>query len=393
MVQDESRTNICALFFVKKGFPFVSVLNGGFCAAHSWLVREGSSRHLNASSVLIDYEPDNSLFGQMERLHNASTTEKAKRNMQYMLEKSLVAVTLKAQQLEKNLDQNQGIGNLRLGQIFGGGGNAAAAAARAENSDIAGTQTAAAVASVNGDETASNNIKGFKNPFARGTGWTSSTGHDEGSSDTAIKEEGGSGSNTMVPQFLNAFGRKQTGTTSDDVSAGDANASTTTGEASTEDSARSQPNAEKVSTNTAPSATAASATPTVTPPPNPFAMFRQGKVNDEASAAAAAASATEKKPPITATTSAGQNSKPSFRGLGSWKAQAAAASSVASSFRFGVVANKKTANTEVDGGGSNSFAGLNNLRKSTLARMRSATDKQREADETTVTNQESIVFD
>jgi hypothetical protein len=399
MEQDESRTNICALFFVKKGFPFVSVLNGGFCAAHAWLVREGSSRHLNASSVLIDYEPDNSLFGQMERLHNASSTEKAKRNMQYMLEKSLVAVTLKAQQLEKNLDQNQGIGNLRLGQIFGGGGHAAA---KADNSTSADTQTVPAVDSGNGDESASNNLKGFKNPFARGgTGWTSSAAHDEGSSDTAPKEEGSS-SNTMVPQFLTAFARKQAaGTTSDDAVSGDAHATPTTtgGEVSTEETTlKSQPISEKGSTTAAtPAAAAASGTPAVTAPPNPFAMFRQGKVNDES--AAAAANPAEKKPPAVAaatTGGAGQtNNKPSFRGLGSWKAQAAAASSAASSFRFGVVANKKTTNTEMDGGGagggvgsSNSFAGLNNLRKSTLARMRSATDKAAMAH-----NEESIAFD
>jgi hypothetical protein len=101
MHEDESRTNICALFFVKKGFPFVSVLNGGFAAAHSWLVRNGKSHHLNPSEVLVDYDPEASLFGQLEYLHNASVTEKAQRRMQSLLDKSLLAMTRRAQQLER----------------------------------------------------------------------------------------------------------------------------------------------------------------------------------------------------------------------------------------------------------------------------------------------------
>jgi hypothetical protein len=351
MVQDESRTNICALFFVKKGFPFVSVLNGGFCAAHSWLVREGSSRHLNASSVLIDYEPDNSLFGQMERLHNASSTEKAKRNMQYMLEKSLVAVTLKAQQLEKNLDQNQGIGNLRLGQIFGGGGLGHT------NDD---TPAVPVAESVNGDETAPSNLKGFKNPFARGAGDTA-----------ASKEEGHN--NIIVPQFLHAFGRKQA---SDTAHSGEG--TTTTGGASTDETTKPQLSAEKGSTTTATPATATSAPPVTAA--NPFAMFRQGKVNDEPTATAAA-SPSEKKPPVAA---AGP-SKPAFRGLGSWKAQAAAASST---FRFGAGGEKKENPL-----GANSFAGLNSLRKSTFARMRSSGSDKRTYDTTEAHHEESIAFD
>jgi hypothetical protein len=100
MHEDESRTNICALFFVKKGFPFVSVLNGGFAAAHSWLVRNGKSHHLNPSEVLVDYDPEASLFGQLEYLHNASVTEKAQRRMQSLIDKSLIAMARRAQQLE-----------------------------------------------------------------------------------------------------------------------------------------------------------------------------------------------------------------------------------------------------------------------------------------------------
>lgn len=101
MREDESRTNICALFFVKKGFPFVSVLNGGFAAAHSWLVRNGPTHHLDPAQVLIDYDPESSLFGQLESMQNASATEKAQRKMQNLLDKSMMAMTRRAQQLER----------------------------------------------------------------------------------------------------------------------------------------------------------------------------------------------------------------------------------------------------------------------------------------------------
>jgi len=101
MQEDESRTNNCALYFIKKGFPFVSILQGGFAAAHSWLVRQGPEHHLNVSKVLVDYSPKTSLFGQMEEFHSSSTSERASRIVQNLLDSSLVAMTKRAQQLEK----------------------------------------------------------------------------------------------------------------------------------------------------------------------------------------------------------------------------------------------------------------------------------------------------
>lgn len=41
---------------IKKGFPFVSVLDGGFAAAHSWLFREGPSHSLDLENLLIEYD-------------------------------------------------------------------------------------------------------------------------------------------------------------------------------------------------------------------------------------------------------------------------------------------------------------------------------------------------
>eukprot|EP00977_Amphora_coffeiformis_P012994 scaffold3337_cov169-Amphora_coffeaeformis.AAC.4 len=117
MRQDDSQTNICALFFFKKGFPFVSILDGGFAAAHSWLVREGPNHHLDVSSVLVDYDAEKSIFGQMEKLHTASATEKASRAMQSLMEKSIVAMTLQARNFERLAsDMEQGKG--RFGMSF-----------------------------------------------------------------------------------------------------------------------------------------------------------------------------------------------------------------------------------------------------------------------------------
>jgi len=117
MQQDESRTNLCALFFHKLGLPFVSVLDGGFAAAHSWLVREGPAHHLDAKAVLVDYNPDNSLFGQLETLHNASATEKAQRKMANLLESSMVTMTKRAQQLER-LTAGMDAGETKQGPAF-----------------------------------------------------------------------------------------------------------------------------------------------------------------------------------------------------------------------------------------------------------------------------------
>ena len=99
--EDDSRTNNICLFFIKQGFPFVSVLDGGFAAAHSWLVRHGKEHHLSASSVLIDYDSEASLFGQMETYQNASAKERTQRSMQKILDSSLVSMTRSVQRLER----------------------------------------------------------------------------------------------------------------------------------------------------------------------------------------------------------------------------------------------------------------------------------------------------
>merc|ERR1719296_40568 len=61
---DISRTSLCALYFIKKGFPFISILQGGFASSYVYLSR--SSLFLTKSSMLIDYDPNTSLVAKLE---------------------------------------------------------------------------------------------------------------------------------------------------------------------------------------------------------------------------------------------------------------------------------------------------------------------------------------
>ena len=96
---DISRTSSCALFFLKKGFPFVSLLRGGFAAAHAFLSRGPPG--LSPEEVLIDYDPDASLFAQLEitrqeqeRFKSASNREKTARAVQRIIDNSMTRLTL-----------------------------------------------------------------------------------------------------------------------------------------------------------------------------------------------------------------------------------------------------------------------------------------------------------
>ncbi|GKY92392.1 hypothetical protein MPSEU_000210100 [Mayamaea pseudoterrestris] len=127
ILEDQSRVQNCALFFVKRGFPFVSILEGGFAACHSWIIREGPAHELAASSVLSDYVPDGSLFGQLEAFHNASGAEKAQRRMQSILDKSLTVVAKRAQQLEDFANELDNVETTAAGfrSLFGRGASSA----------------------------------------------------------------------------------------------------------------------------------------------------------------------------------------------------------------------------------------------------------------------------
>jgi len=98
--EDNSRVNLCALFFVKRGFPFVSILDGGFCGAHAWLSRYGMKRNLTPDTVLIDFDIDESMFGKLEKVYkeqvefsNASASEKTQIAIQGLFDKSMTSLT------------------------------------------------------------------------------------------------------------------------------------------------------------------------------------------------------------------------------------------------------------------------------------------------------------
>ena len=103
---DISRTNSCCLFFLKKGFPFVSTLKGGFAAAHAFLYRNGPDMGIPPSNVLVDYDPVASLFALLEVSHqdqtaymNAPAREKTARTLQKIIDKSMTRLTLEEQRL------------------------------------------------------------------------------------------------------------------------------------------------------------------------------------------------------------------------------------------------------------------------------------------------------
>mmetsp|Transcript_4132 Transcript_4132/g.4801 ORF Transcript_4132/g.4801 Transcript_4132/m.4801 type:complete len:1000 (+) Transcript_4132:269-3268(+) len=107
IAEDDSRADLCALFFVKRGFPFVSLLDGGFCGAHAWLSRHGHKRNLQPKSVLIDYDSCDSMFGQLEKAYreqiefaNASASEKTQLAFQGLFDKSLTSLTLSTSRFE-----------------------------------------------------------------------------------------------------------------------------------------------------------------------------------------------------------------------------------------------------------------------------------------------------
>jgi hypothetical protein len=114
MKEDESQTSNCALYFIKKGFPFVSILEGGFARAHAWLVRQGPNYNVDAESVLVDYNPTTSLFAQCETLFkeqqelaNATTRERTQRSLQNLFDSSMTALTkskLRFENLASELD-------------------------------------------------------------------------------------------------------------------------------------------------------------------------------------------------------------------------------------------------------------------------------------------------
>ena len=111
--EDDARTSLCALFFIKRGYPFVSILDGGFAAAHSWLARNAPSTErcaklLSPSTVLVDYDRERSTFAQLEAayqeqkaLASASTTERTSKALQKIIDSSMTGLTVSEGRIEE----------------------------------------------------------------------------------------------------------------------------------------------------------------------------------------------------------------------------------------------------------------------------------------------------
>jgi hypothetical protein len=97
---DEARIQNCALFFLSRGFPFVSVLDGGFAAAHAYLCRDGPKVHLHAKNVLTDYDPEGSIFAQFERANTSTGMEKAQRSLQHIFDSGMTVLTKSTMRFE-----------------------------------------------------------------------------------------------------------------------------------------------------------------------------------------------------------------------------------------------------------------------------------------------------
>jgi hypothetical protein len=161
--EDDARNSNCALFFLKKGFPFVSVLDGGFAAAHAYLCREGSDVHLRVQNVLTDYNPEVSLFGQFEKVHNSSSREKTQRSLQTFFDSSMTALTKNTLRFE-TLASELGSGDDR--QQKGGGNMVTRFFGNSEESSKESRVKSDQTAEVKNDQ-AAGAAPAFRNPFAR----------------------------------------------------------------------------------------------------------------------------------------------------------------------------------------------------------------------------------
>jgi len=164
IVEDDARNSNCALFFMKKGFPFVSLLDGGFAGAHSFLTRQGPKHSLSVHDVLADYDPEVSVFGQFERVNKSTGREKAQRALQNIFDSSLVVLTKNTRRLE-NLtseslsgeQQKKGGGNM-VSRFFAGG---------VGGGDTGKPEPGSLSPSVQNQKTENKGGPVFRNPFSR----------------------------------------------------------------------------------------------------------------------------------------------------------------------------------------------------------------------------------
>ena len=88
----------------------MSVLDGGFAAAHAWVARDCD--HLSLSEVLVDYDEESSLFADLEKSYQsqkefstASARRKTTLAMQKLIDNSMVRLTNAESQIEDFTDR------------------------------------------------------------------------------------------------------------------------------------------------------------------------------------------------------------------------------------------------------------------------------------------------
>jgi len=92
--EDTSRTSMCALFFIKKGFPFVSLLSGGFAAAHAYLSRQGPTDGVHLHHALVDYDANTSLLARLELVYTTGRKERMALAVQEFLENNVMRLQM-----------------------------------------------------------------------------------------------------------------------------------------------------------------------------------------------------------------------------------------------------------------------------------------------------------
>jgi len=106
--EDETRTSTVSLNLISKGFPFVSILKGGFASCFAWLSR------CHKTDILVDYDSSTSLLAALEFAHQEeikyqtlSRTKKTAISMQKFLDSSMTKLTLTQHRIEHAILEGQ----------------------------------------------------------------------------------------------------------------------------------------------------------------------------------------------------------------------------------------------------------------------------------------------
>merc|ERR1712238_450420 len=92
------------------GFPFISILDGGFFSAHSWLCRNGPALGLSADIVLDEYKPKSSSLARLETAYMEHMDRSSKTSSR-VLQRLVNRFVSNAVDIKKKLEGNYGGSN------------------------------------------------------------------------------------------------------------------------------------------------------------------------------------------------------------------------------------------------------------------------------------------